>query len=380
MAGVRRSAVGVAAVWVVSLLAPAGVDAAPASEGDFVGATGGRPITITELTDPAGEPLAGVVALNERGQVLGIMNADDGLGVVVWHRGRARRIDPPGAVGYPFPEDISERGQVVGTDQSVPRAFSWSDGQFTWLEPEGVESTAGAVNDGGQVVGSRGVLPTPLDVVAWQGGELVESPAGPRGTPIDVNERGQVLLGRTVWQIGAGITELGSLGAANDVRTQGMMINERGQVAGQAETAEGELHAFLWQHGRMQDLGTLGGSWSYVTQTEVDTSRVLNERGHVVGHSETGEGRVHAFLWRDGEMVDLGTLGGYVSMAVAVNKHGQVVGYSETATGEWHAFLWQRGRMVDLGAAGPGNSSAVDINDHGQIIGGLGGRAVMWTV
>jgi probable HAF family extracellular repeat protein len=381
MAGVRRGLVGVVAVWVAGLLAPVGVGAVPAPASAPGGA--GGPITVTELTDPEGRPLVGVLAINERGQVLGLMEDDDGLGIVVWSaRDGARRVDPPGAVGYPFPEDISERGQVVGTDQAAQRAFSWSDGEFSWLEPEGVDSSAAAVNDRGQVAGSRGVLPTPLDVVAWQGDDLevVESPWGPRGVPTDVNERGQALLGRTVWQIGGGITELGTLGAATDVYTQGMVINERGQVAGQAQTAEGDLHAFLWQRGRMRDLGTLGGAWSYVTQSEVDTSRVLNERGHVVGYSETADRRPHAFLWRDGEMADLGTLGGYVSTAVAINRHDQVVGYSETAMGAWDAFLWQDGRMIDLSAGDPGSSSAVDINDRGQIVGAIGSRSVMWTV
>ena len=40
-------------------------------------------------------------------------------------------------------------------------------------------------------------------------------------------------------------------------------------------------------------------------------------------------------------MVDLGTLGGSQSFAVAVNDHGQVVGYSHTAgDAESHATLW----------------------------------------
>ena len=53
----------------------------------------------------------------------------------------------------------------------------------------------------------------------------------------------------------------------------------------------------------MQDLGTLGGSYSYCLG--------INARGQVVGESVTAAGETHAFLWEAGTgMQDLGTLGG----------------------------------------------------------------------
>ena len=50
--------------------------------------------------------------------------------------------------------------------------------------------------------------------------------------------------------------------------------------------------------------------------------------------------------------IELGTLGGQSSLASAINEHRQIVGSSETAAGETHAFLWENGHMTDLGTLG----------------------------
>src|SRR4051794_30777895 len=60
--------------------------------------------------------------------------------------------------------------------------------------------------------------------------------------------------------------------------------------------------------------------------------------------------------------LDLGTLGGTSSSAGAMNSSGQVVGQSSTAAGYNHAFLWQNGTMTDLETLGGLRSGAADIN------------------
>src|SRR3990172_2867667 len=69
------------------------------------------------------------------------------------------------------------------------------------------------------------------------------------------------------------------------------------------------------------------------------------------------------------QLIDLGTLGGDSSYAVAINELGQVVGYSYIASEEYHAFLWENGAMTDLGTLGGNFSQAVAINERGQVVG-----------
>jgi probable HAF family extracellular repeat protein len=68
----------------------------------------------------------------------------------------------------------------------------------------------------------------------------------------------------------------------------------------------------------------------------------LNDRGQVIGNSRSGGGPFHAFVWEKGKMTDLGTLGGRESVAAALNERGQIVGWSETRSGTRHAVLWTR--------------------------------------
>jgi probable HAF family extracellular repeat protein len=150
--------------------------------------------------------------------------------------------------------------------------------------------------------------------------------------------------------------DLGTLGGAS---SSAVAVNEKGQVVGSSETASGATHVFSWtQAGGMVDLGTDGSPVA------------LSEAGQMVGNITSGPDKL-AFSWtKEGGIVYLGTLGGPSSTAVDVNANGLVIGNSTTASGESHPFAWSQAEgMVDLGTLGGPDAVAADVNDAGQVVG-----------
>jgi probable HAF family extracellular repeat protein len=138
-------------------------------------------------------------------------------------------------------------------------------------------------------------------------------------------------------------------------------------------------HAFVWQNGTLTDLGTLPtGSNSF--------AYFISDNGLITGGSDlsatdpvSGEPETHAVLWSNGHINDLGTLGGTQSLGVAVNNAGQVTGFAQNATPDpfsidglgtqTRAFLWQNGFMQDLNTLGGPDAFAQYVNNHGQVAG-----------
>jgi probable HAF family extracellular repeat protein len=183
-----------------------------------------------------------------------------------------------------------------------------------------------------------------------------------------------------LWQDDS-MRDLGTLGSGNDADAQG--VNERGQVTGfsftdtspNATTGIPTVHPFLWENGSMLDLGSLGGTIANPGPILFPTgpAGAINSRGQVVGTSTlAGDRAWHPFLWDGSMLKDLGTLGGTNGEAFWLSDSGLVVGradFSPESTNH-HAFLWKNGLMSDLGTFdGQTCSTAYSVNSSGQVVG-----------
>jgi probable HAF family extracellular repeat protein len=195
-------------------------------------------------------------------------------------------------------------------------------------------------------------------------------------------------------QLHYSVTNLGTLGGTQSYPNG---INNGSWVTGAADLPGGQNeHAFLWIKGQMTDLGTLGGPNSLAWP--------VNDRGEVAGDSETSsadpfkENFCHfnidgvlevsdrtcrGFVWQDGVVTMLPTLGGNNSQVFGINRRGQVVGTAENSTQnpncippqvlDSEAVIWgpKKVEIQELPPLpGDSDAAAVAINDRGQAAGG----------
>jgi probable HAF family extracellular repeat protein len=284
---------------------------------------------------------------------------------------------------------INCRLQVVGTysvANSAAHAILAQPGRFVDLGTlGGVESHGCAINEEGQVAGSSTVPGNSHQrAFLWDGatGMMDLGTLGEDSEAFGLNNRREVVgsyfrtpeefgdrpvLRPFLWSNGVMI-DIGTLSGPSGTA---QAINDKCEVVGVSDTAQGDQHAFLWKEGRMSDLGTLGGYGSAAV--------AINNNGQIVGVSDTAAGERHAFLWQGGHMTDLGTLGGLSSQAQGINDAGQVCGFSITANGQFHAFLWESDLMQDLGTADGDESEAYGINARGHVVGNISGLPDRFT-
>ena len=197
-----------------------------------------------------------------------------------------------------------------------------------------------AINAGGEVLGGTQLVPPVLAPVLYNHGYLFAN---------------------------GGVMAIPALPAPYNVQSEANSINDNGQIVGEWGTAD-ELtadppsdQAFLYSNGVMTSLGP-------------GFAMAINDAGAAVGFSllDGPAGPESASLFINGEVVQLGNLGGMESVAEGINDLGDIVGYSDTPTGT-DGFIYSDGVMQDLNSLIDPSSGwtiidAEGINDAGQIV------------
>jgi probable HAF family extracellular repeat protein/YD repeat-containing protein len=343
-------------------------------------------ITVVDLQGDIIGDSSDAVALNDAGQAIGKMETPYGTHAFIWQNGTmtdlgtlagesgsfstANAINDSGIVAgrskdstgkqhaaiwinriikslalesesYSNASSINNRNQVAGesTISDKTLAFIWDNGVYTILPSIYDNCLTKAINSQGQVVGYCTSYPSGEDhIVIWPGNnEVIELGLGNVGNPVDINDAGTVtgtiitspeIAKAFIWKNGQ-IAYLPTLGGAGSVA---WAINNRDQVIGFSNTANGENHAFYWEIGAMTDIGTFGGNYSSAT--------AINEKGDITGSAGDISNKGRPYIWKNGAKTDLGTLGGDSATTRAINNHGWIVGQSYNSNGQLVATLW----------------------------------------
>jgi probable HAF family extracellular repeat protein len=148
-------------------------------------------------------------------------------------------------------------------------------------------------------------------------------------------------------------------------------INNHGQTVGYSGSCVAATHAVMWKNNTAFVLQDLGGTRSNIAY-------VINNRGQIAGKVRSADDTHYvAALWQpDGTLTTHEPLPGDLdAFATGINNRGQVVGNDFDSSFNWsHGFIWQNSVMTDLNTLIPADSnllviSASSINDRGQISG-----------
>src|SRR5262249_13034876 len=223
-------------------------------------------------------------------------------------------------------EGISNRVWVSGFStlpgETITHAFLWRQGVMTDIGTPGLNSrVAYPFNERGDVaVQAEDAAPDPLGEDFCGFGTHLGCPP-------------------SVWQKGV-LTRLPTLGGNNGMTKQ---VNNRGEVAGVAENTTPDptcipqecvenICAFqvlqtepvVWTRGHIQKLPTLSGDPDGIGLVINDHDEVAGTSGQCIGSANEA---LHAVLWQNGTVNDLGNLGGTTNNHPQyINNQGQVVG------------------------------------------------------
>lgn len=305
------------------------------------------------LPFPDGVISMAAYAINDSGQVVGVMNNTVETLGFVWQAGVGYSvIDPPSPRGLIYVKDINNRGEVVGSVfRRTPPApwlwtpFVWEAGILTELPVpfDAFDAIPSAINELGQIAGD-----------AWRS---------------DAKPHAFLIEDRTdfAWlpePLGATSTRVGGLNNNGVVVGYGPIPNPAG------------LDGIVWTDGQIR---------TFTAESEWGNARLLsvNDAGRAVGY--VGTAFYDAIAWQSDAATTVRTMVASppfheITTAQAMNNSGQIVGGSAAGalvltpnwmagdvTGDCHVSLEDLAlTLIDFGSAA-GSFPRADTNHDGQV-------------
>jgi probable HAF family extracellular repeat protein len=289
--------------------------AAGAATALLAAAAFGQPVpayTLELVQGLPGKPAGYITAFNDNGQATGSLTVVDSQGSTLSHAAR-----------WDF---------TTGTVTDLSTADNTTSGGL-------------GINNAGQVVGYTRVTGGYSRATVWTGTTPLD--IGIEGAAYGINDAGQI-GGTTsasrafVWNDGT-TTDLGTLGGNS---SNGRAINSAGQVTGNAQDADGNLHIVRWTGTTIEDLTPQLAS----SQTLTYLGLGINASGHVAGFA-AGPASIpmRAILATDGAAAILPIPKGFGSYAYGLNDAGVVVGSAgRSPASGGTGLVWVNGRAITL--------------------------------
>lgn len=289
-----------------------------------------------------------------------------------------------------FAYALNDSGHLVGYSwlpgDTSGHSFLYSNGQMTDLSPlnSGNVVTVGptGINNAGQIASGLmigGVYVPAIYDSKTEKTTLLGTLGG--GVATSINNSGDA-VGYSYLDSLTRHAFLYSNGVMTDIQgfeggySYAFGINDQGVIVGSASQDDNPDRAFFYAHGVMSWIGPATNSYA----------RAVNQRGQIVGEFLTADNSAfHAFLYGNGSFTDLGLSGSPETVAYSINDQQQIVGtvwipydsvcpYGPCTNYKQHAFLWENGNPVDLNNLIQEDSGwelawAFDINNRGQIVG-----------
>ncbi len=279
--------------------------------------------------------------INVKGEVCFWKEMEDRtLRAAVWRNGNVTVLKLPAGYRNALARDLNSKGNVAGwsvstqnpvNSQAKTRASFFSgDTSADIGSLGGRDSQAFGINEKDEIVGSSELSNRTRHAFFYSAGKM---------------------------------TDLGALPKA--LSSVAYAINALGTVVGGCDITPGVERGCIWKDGKLIDIGTL-------PEGKSSMARAINDKDQTVGYAYAGDD-IHAFLYDKGKLTDLGTLGNEPAVANGINNLCEIVGSSKADRKGLHAFLWKNGKMLDLNKLIPADSGlllreAYSISDAGKIV------------